>query len=82
MQVLFYGAPIVYPLALVPEGVLRSLVNANPLTPLVEVARTGLISSAPPATMSLVFVAVAGLMLVVVGSMALDRWRYTIVDLL
>jgi ABC-type polysaccharide/polyol phosphate export permease len=82
MQVLFYGAPIVYPLALVPEGWVRTLVTANPITPLVESVRTGLISSAPPPATSLVVVAIAGLILVVVGSAALDRWRYTIADLL
>ena len=82
MQVLFYGAPIVYPLSLVPDGVLTSLVKANPLTPLVEVARTALISSAPPSPTSLIWITVAGLLLVVVGSVALDRYRYTIADLL
>ncbi len=82
LQVVFYGAPIVYPLSLVPEGVLRSLVQANPLTPLVEVARTGLISSAPPSTVSLIAVTFVGFLLVAVGSMALDRYRYTIADLL
>lgn len=82
MQVVFYGAPIVYPLSLVPEGVLRSLVQANPLTPLVEVARTGLISSAPPSTVSLIAVTFVGFLLVAVGSMVLDRYRYTIADLL
>ena len=82
MQVLFYGAPIVYPLALVPEGILRTVVSANPITPLVGVVRTGLISSAPPELVWLVGSAAVGIMLVIVGSMALDRWRYTIVDLL
>ena len=82
MQVLFYGAPIVYPLALVPEGTLRTVVNANPLTPLVGVVRTGLISSAPPSMPWLVGSAVMGLVLVIVGAIAVDRWRYTIADLL
>lgn len=82
MQVLFYGAPIVYPLALVPEGALRLVVNANPLTTLVGVMRAGLISSAPPELPWLVGSVGLGLALVIVGAMALDRWRYTIADLL
>ena len=82
MQLAFYGAPIVYPLAMVPEGLLRTLVEANPLTPLVGVARSGLLGAAPPALHSLVLVAAAGLALVVVGAAALDRYRYTIADLL
>jgi ABC-type polysaccharide/polyol phosphate export permease len=82
MQLVFYGAPIVYPLALVPAGLLRSLVSANPLTPLVGVARAGLIGAAPPEPLAIAAVAAAGLALVVVGAAALDRWRYTIADLL
>lgn len=82
MQVVFYGAPIVYPLSLVPEGFLTSLVNANPMTPLVELARTGLISSAPPSSTSLIWMTLAGVLLVVAGSAALDRYRFTIADLL
>ncbi len=82
MQVLFYGAPIVYPLALVPDGILRLVVSANPITPLVGVARTGLISSAPPELPWLVGSVALGLVLVMVGAIALERWRYTIADLL
>lgn len=82
MQLAFYGAPIVYPLAMVPEGLIRAMVEANPLTPLVGVARSGLLGAAPPSTLSLVLVVAAGLALVVVGAAALDRYRYTIVDLL
>jgi lipopolysaccharide transport system permease protein len=82
LLVLFYGAPIVYPLSLVPDGPIRALVNANPITPLVELTRSGLISSAPPAAAGVAVVAAVGLMFVVVGSVALDRWRYTIADLL
>jgi ABC-type polysaccharide/polyol phosphate export permease len=82
MQLLFYGAPIVYPLAMVPAGVLRTLVAANPLTPLVGVARTGLIGAAPPEPLAIAAVATAGLALVIIGTAALDRWRYTIADLL
>ena len=82
MQLVFYGAPIVYPLAMVPAGTLRSLVAANPLTPLAGVARAGLIGAAPPGPLAIVAVAAAGLVLVVIGAAALDRWRYTIADLL
>lgn len=82
MQLAFYGAPIVYPLALVPEGVLRSVVEANPLTPLVGVVRSGLLGAVPPALSSVALVTAGGLVLVVVGAAALDRYRYTIADLL
>jgi lipopolysaccharide transport system permease protein len=82
MQVLFYGAPIVYPLSLVPEGALRLAVSANPITPLVGATRTGLISSAPPDVVWLVSSLVLGVALLILGATALDRFRYTIADLL
>jgi lipopolysaccharide transport system permease protein len=81
MQVVFYGAPIVYPLAMVSNTVLRSVVTANPLTTLVDVARSGLISSAPPSTAAVIYVLAAGFVLVIVGAAALDRWRFAIADL-
>jgi lipopolysaccharide transport system permease protein len=81
-QVMFYGAPIVYPLAMVPVGTLRTLIELNPLTPLLEVARAALISAAPPAPVAVGLLLAAGVGLVVVGSGALDRWRFSIPDLL
>ena len=82
MQLLFYGAPIVYPFAMVPAGVLSTLISANPLTPLVGAARAGLIGAAPPEPLAVAVAVAAGLALVVIGAAALDRWRYTIADLL
>jgi lipopolysaccharide transport system permease protein len=81
-QVLFYGAPIVYPLAMVHEGVLRTLIGLNPLTPMIGVVRTALVSAAPPPTPAIALLAVAGVGLAVIGSVALDRWRFSIPDLL
>lgn len=82
MQLAFYGAPIVYPLALVPAGLLRSAIEINPLTPLIGVVRSGLVGAAPPPTLAVVLVAAGGIALLTVGAAALDRYRYTIADLL
>ncbi len=81
-QLAFYGAPIVYPLAMVHAQTLRTLIQLNPLTPLLEVMRAGLIGSAPPSTAAIAVLLAAGLGLVAVGSVALDRWRFSIPDLL
>jgi lipopolysaccharide transport system permease protein len=81
-QVLFYGAPIVYPLAMVHDGLLRTLIEVNPLTPMLGAARAGLVSAAPPPAVAVALLVVAGAGLVVVGSVALDRWRFSIPDLL
>jgi len=81
-QVLFYGAPIVYPLSMVQQDTLRTLIQLNPLTPLLGVARAGLLSAAPPAPVMVVGLLVVGVLLVVLGSVVLDRWRFSIPDLL
>jgi ABC-type polysaccharide/polyol phosphate export permease len=62
--------------------VLRTLVSANPLTPLVGASRAGLIGVAPPEPLAVAAAVAAGVALVVIGAAALDRWRYTIADLL
>ena len=36
VQLWMYGTPIVYPLSMVPEGMLRSLILANPMTSIIE----------------------------------------------
>jgi lipopolysaccharide transport system permease protein len=81
-QVLFYGAPIVYPLSMVQQDTLRTLIQLNPLTPLLGVARAGLLSAAPPTPVIIGALLAVGAVLVVVGSVAMDRWRYSIPDLL
>jgi lipopolysaccharide transport system permease protein len=80
LQVMFYGAPIVYPLTLVRPHWLRALIEINPLTPLVGVLRTGLVGAAPPQPDALLYVVGGGLLTVVVGAAVLDRWRRSIPD--
>ena len=45
--VLFYGAPVLYPLDVVPEG-MRDILLLNPLTPLFELARVWVIDTSAP----------------------------------
>ncbi len=82
LQIAFYGAPIVYPLALVESGWLKTVIEANPVTGLVGVMRAGLIAATPPPLWSLVLLAVGGVALVAVGAAVLDRFRANIPDLL
>ena len=82
LQVLFYGAPIIYPLALVPEGALRRVVELNPLTPLVGVMRAGLLGATPPDGATLAWCLVLGAVLLIVGAAVIDRFRATIPDLI
>ncbi len=80
LQAVFYGAPIVYPLSMVGEGALGTVVQANPLTVMVELVRMGLIGAAAPAVAPVVAVAVGGVVLVVAGTALLSRYRWRIPD--
>ena len=82
LQVAFYAAPIVYPLAMVENPAVRSLVELNPLTPLVGVLRAGLLGADPPSVGAVTALGVVGLALVWGGAVALERARTRIPDLL
>ncbi len=81
LQLLFYSAPIVYPLSMVTQPGLRAVVAANPLTVVVTAIRTGLIGAAPPSLSALAVAGGAGLAVVAGGAWALDHWRWRIPDL-
>lgn len=80
LQVVFYAAPIVYPLALVPSGLVRTIIETNPLTPMVGVLRTGLVGAEPPAVIAVCSLLVGGGLVLWIGAAALDRWRTSIPD--
>ena len=80
LQVMFYAAPIVYPLALVRSDMVRGLIEMNPLTPLIGVLRTGLVGAEPPSITAVCYLLVGGSLVLWVGAAALDRWRASIPD--
>ncbi len=80
LQVVFYGAPIVYPMAMVPSAGLRAAVAANPVTGIVRAVRAGLTGAPPPPFAALAALAGGGLVLLWLGAAALDRWRLRIPD--
>ncbi len=83
LQLAFYGAPIVYPLSMVKgHPRLADLVALNPLTGLGALVRAGLIGTQPPSTEVVVYLLVGGLLLFVLGAVALDRARDRVPDLL
>ena len=81
LQVVFYAAPIVYPLALVRSDVVRTIIESNALTPMVGVLRTGLVGAEPPSATAIGYLLVGGCFLVWAGAASLDRWRGSIADL-
>ena len=82
LQFALYGAPIIYPLILVKQDVLLTLIELNPITPLVGVFRAGLLGVAPPDPVGIIYLFVLSAVLLVVGAAAMDRFRATIPDLL
>jgi ABC-type polysaccharide/polyol phosphate export permease len=81
LQVVFYAAPIVYPLAMVRTPVVRAVIEANPVTPLLGVLRAGLLGAAPPHAAAMGYLILVGVLVLWVGAAALDRWRGSIPDL-
>ena len=81
LQVVFYAAPIVYPLALVRSDLVRTVIEMNPLTPLIGVLRTGLVGATPPSMTAVAYLLVGGGLLMWIGATAQERWRSSIPDL-
>ncbi len=82
LQFVLYGAPIIYPLSSVKQGVLLTVIQMNPITPLVGVFRSGLLGLAPPDPAGIIYLLILSVVLLVVGAAAMDRFRTTIPDLL
>jgi len=81
LQVLFYAAPIVYPLALVSSVWVLTVIGLNPMTPIIGIFRSGLIGAAPPSPTGIVSIVFGGLAVMGIGTASLDRWRTSIPDL-
>ncbi len=82
LQFVLYGAPIIYPLSSVKQGVLLTVIQMNPITPLVGVFRSGLLGLAPPDPAGIIYLLILSAVLLVLGAAAMDRFRTTIPDLL
>ena len=80
LQVVFYAAPIVYPLALVRSDLVRTVIESNPLTPMVGVLRAGLVGAEPPSVTAIGYLLVGGWLLLWAGAASLNRWRSSIPD--
>jgi len=82
LLVVFYAAPIVYPLSMVGNPTLRTMISLNPLTGTVELIRAGLIQMPPPGWLTVGTLAGTGLFLVGCGIAALTAVRRHLADLL
>jgi len=82
LLVVFYAAPIVYPLTMIHGSTLRALIALNPLTQIVGFVRAGLIHMPPPGWESVWAMAGVGLILVLGGVAAVAGVRRHLADLL
>lgn len=77
----FYATPIVYPVSLVPRR-LSPLIEANPVSPLVDLFRRGFTLHAAPPASSLVYLATICTVAAALGGMLFTRARPHFADLL
>lgn len=79
---LFYGAPIVYPLDMIHSHWLRLAIGLNPMTIVTQLFRAGLLGLAAPSARAILVCAAGGLLVFVVGILALEKVRLRLADVL
>lgn len=80
LQLVFYGAPIVYPISMIPSSVLCAVIEANPLSVMIAMIRTCLLGADPPGWVHVALLTAGGLFLLILGAATLDRWRLRVPD--
>jgi ABC-type polysaccharide/polyol phosphate export permease len=81
LTVVFYATPVVYPLSLVPPR-LRPLIEANPLTHLVDLFRRAFTLHAAPPPSSVIYLTVFSLLAAAAGAALFARARPHFADLI
>ena len=81
LTVLFYATPVVYPLSLVPPR-LRPIIEANPLTHLVDLFRRAFTLHAAPEPSSVIYLTVFSLLAAAAGAALFARARPHFADLI
>jgi len=82
LLVVFYAAPIVYPMTMIHNTGIRALISLNPLTQIIGLVRAGLIHMPPPGWLAIGAVAAGGLLLGACGVGAVAAVRRHLADLL
>ena len=78
-QLLMYASPIVYPLALVPENY-RIYIEANPMTPLIELFRYVLIGKGQPNLDLFIYSISVTIISFMVGLLTFNKVEKTFID--
>jgi len=77
----FFLTPILYPATMIPKG-LRPLLSLNPMTPIVDLYRSVILSVPPPSFWLIGYSAAVALVLVLVGTWGFERSRGFFADYL
>lgn len=79
VQLFMYATPVIYPLSAAPEKA-REIVRHNPMTPLIEGMRLGLLGKGDFSMASLAYASVSTLAILVIGILVFNRVEKTFID--
>lgn len=79
VQLFMYATPVIYPLSAAPEAA-RGIIAANPLTPVLEGIRLGLLGRGEMTTGSLLYAMGASLAVLLTGIVVFNRVEKTFID--
>jgi len=79
LQIWMYATPIVYPITIIPEGMIRDIYSLNPMVGVVQGFRWALFGGTPP-DMSLLFSSIAVIVLLIGGLFFFRRMEKTFAD--
>ncbi len=79
LQIWMYATPIVYPITIIPEGIIRNIYSLNPMVGVVQGFRWALFGGAAP-DMSLLYSGIAVIVLLISGLYFFRRMEKTFAD--
>lgn len=79
VQLFMYATPVIYPLSTAPQAA-RGIIAANPLTPVMEGIRLGLLGRGEMGVDSLMYAIGASLLLLLLGTIVFNRVEKTFID--
>jgi lipopolysaccharide transport system permease protein len=79
VQLLMYATPVIYPMSSVPEKV-RTIINYNPMTPIIEGMRLSLLGTGHMTVQSFLFAFISSLLILGFGIIIFNKVEKTFID--
>jgi lipopolysaccharide transport system permease protein len=79
VQLLMYATPVIYPLSTASPAV-KGIIAANPMTPVLEGIRIGLLGKGDMSMASLAYALVSSLVILISGIIVFNRVEKTFID--